>query len=92
LGRLSKRREALIRKALRHAGVSDELAFSAEIDARETGFIAGVERASRYSVPSHLVDAPRLHVRLTWPVKVAGPLCIGRGRFSGLGLFVGVHR
>ncbi len=90
LERLTKRREALVRKALRHAGLGDELTFSAQIETRETGFIAGVEKASRYAVPSHLATSPRLHVKLTWPVKVAGPLCIGRGRFSGLGLFVTV--
>jgi CRISPR-associated protein Csb2 len=90
LERLMKRREALVRKALRHAGLGDELAFSAEIETRETGFIAGVEKASRYAVPSHLTASPRLHVKLTWPVKVAGPLCVGRGRFSGFGLFAAV--
>jgi len=90
LDRLVKRREALIRKALRQAGLGDELAFSAQIETRESGFIAGVEKASRYAVPSHLAKSPRLHVKLTWPVKVAGPLCIGRGRFSGLGLFAAV--
>jgi CRISPR-associated protein Csb2 len=90
LDRLMKRREALVRKALRHAGLGDDLVFSAEIETRETGFFAGVERASRYAVPSHLARTPRLHVKLTWPVKVAGPLCIGRGRFSGLGLFATV--
>lgn len=90
IGRLMNRREALVRKALTHAGLGDDLAFSAEIETRETGFFAGVERASRYSVPSHLTGSPRLHVKLTWPVKVAGPLCIGRGRFSGLGLFASV--
>jgi CRISPR-associated protein Csb2 len=88
--RLVKRREALVRKALRHAGLGDELAFSAEIETQQTGFIAGVEKASRYAVPSHLAKAPRFHVKLTWPEKVAGPLCIGRGRFSGLGLFATV--
>lgn len=90
LRRLARRREALVRKALRQAGLSDELAFSAQIEARETGFIAGVEKASRYAVPRHLATSPRLHVKLTWSVNVAGPLCIGRGRFSGLGLFA-VH-
>jgi len=88
LERLTRRREALVRKALRHAGLGDDLAFSAEIETRETGFIAGVEKASRYAVPAHLAEASRLHVRLRWPQKVAGPLCIGRGRFSGLGLFI----
>lgn len=87
LDRLMKRREALVRKALRHAGLGDDLAFSAKIETREMGFIAGVEKASRYAVPSHLAGSPRLHVKLTWPAKIPGPLCIGRGRFSGLGLF-----
>lgn len=87
LERLAKRQEGLVRKALRHAGLGDELAESAEIDMRESGFIAGVENASRYAVPSHLTTSSRCHVKLTWPAKVAGPLCIGRGRFSGLGLF-----
>ncbi|MFO1321357.1 MAG: type I-U CRISPR-associated protein Csb2 [Burkholderiales bacterium] len=87
LERLMKRREALVRKALRHAGLGAELTFSADIEMRETGFFAGVEKASRFAVPSHITKSPRLHVKLTWPVKVAGPLCIGRGRFSGLGLF-----
>jgi len=89
--RLMQRREALVRKALRHAGLGDELAFTAEIETRKTGFIAGVEKASLYAVPSHLAQSPRLHVKLTWPVKVAGPLCIGRGRFSGLGLFTAIE-
>lgn len=88
--RLMKRREALVRKALRHAGLGDELAFSAQIEVRDTGFVAGVEKASRFAVPSHLARSPRLHAKLTWPVKVAGPLCVGRGRFSGLGLFAAV--
>lgn len=88
LRRLAKRREALVRKALRQAGFGDELAFSVAIETRETGFIAGVEKASRYTLPAHLAHAPRLHVKLTWPAKVAGPICIGSGRFYGLGLFV----
>ena len=87
LDRVMKRREALVRKALRHAGLGEELARSAAIETRESGFLAGIDRASRYAVPSHLVDSPRLHVKLTWPEKVGGPLCIGRGRFSGMGLF-----
>jgi len=91
LERLMKRREALVRKALRQAGLGEELANSAEIETRATGFIAGVEKASRYFVPRHLENSPRLHVKLAWPKRVPGPLCIGRGRFSGLGLFVAVN-
>ena len=54
LNRLNKRREALVRKALRQAGIGNELAFSAGIETRATDFTAGVEKASRYAVPSHL--------------------------------------
>jgi CRISPR-associated protein Csb2 len=90
LERLMRRRGDLVRKALRHAGLSDDLALSASIETRETGFLAGVDRASRYAVPSHLTKWPRLHLKLTWPERVAGPLCIGRGRYSGLGLMVPV--
>ena len=88
LEKINKRREALVRKALRHAGISDELAFSAGIETQETGFIAGVDKASRYAVPAHLAKLPLLHVKITWPHEVSGPICIGRGRFSGLGLCV----
>lgn len=90
LERLARRREALVRKALRQAGMGDDLAFSATIEMRDVGFLPGLEKASRYAVPSHLAKAPRIHVKLTWPLNVAGPICIGRGRFSGLGLLATV--
>lgn len=90
LERLMQRREALVRKALLHAGLNSDLAASATIETRESGFIAGVESASRYAPPIHLATAPRLHIKLTFPHNVAGPLCVGSGRFSGLGLFVAV--
>ena len=88
--RMQKRRESLVRKALLHAGLGEALAFSAQVELSDAGFVAGVDVASRYAVPAHLQGAPRLHVRLRWPSAVAGPLCIGSGRFSGLGLFVAV--
>lgn len=91
LGRLGRRREALVRKALLQAGLGEEIASSADIAIRETGFVAGVENASRYAVPRHLAGTPRFHLRLRWPQPVPGPLCIGRGRFSGMGLLVAVN-
>jgi CRISPR-associated protein Csb2 len=92
LERLTRRREALVRKALRQAGLGDELALSARIETGGGGFIAGVEHASKYAVPQHLAHSPRLHVRLSWLLPVCGPLCIGSGRFSGLGLFVQIRQ
>lgn len=86
LATLQRRQEELVRKALRQAGLSETLVATAAIECRATGFLAGVEPAARHAVPSHLRRYPRLHVRITFAQDVAGPLCIGRGRFSGLGL------
>lgn len=88
--RMHKRREALVRKALLHAGLGEELAFTAQVETQDAGFVAGVDLASRYAVPAHLRGAPKFHVRLKWPRAVAGPLCVGSGRFSGMGLFASV--
>lgn len=90
---LHRRTEKLLRKAIRDAGFPDELAVHADIDWRDAGFWQGTERAGSYTVPDHLTRFPRLHVRLRWrdaagqPVKVTGPICLGGGRFCGLGLF-----
>lgn len=91
LERLARRREALVRKALRHAGLPDALVFEAAIETRTTGFFAGTDRADRYAVPQHLRSFPRLHVQLRWQYDVTGPICVGRGRFSGLGLFATIQ-
>jgi CRISPR-associated protein Csb2 len=90
---LHHRTEKLLRKAIRDAGFPDELATHADLDWRDAGFWPGTERAGSYTVPDHLTRFPRLHVRLRWrdaagqPVKVAGPISLGGGRFCGLGLF-----
>ena len=43
--------------------------------------------ARRYVVGAHHCCLPRYHVRVTWPVPVRGPLCLGAGRYYGMGLF-----
>lgn len=93
LGALNQRIERLLRKAIRDAGFSEELAMHADLDWRSVGFWAGTQKAANYTVPDHLARFPRLHVRLRWrdaagnPVRVPGPICLGGGRFYGLGLF-----
>jgi CRISPR-associated protein Csb2 len=90
---LDRRIEALLRKAILQAGFSRALAENAELEWRTVGFWAGTERSDRYDVPKHLRAYPRFHVRVGWrdenwqPVSVRGPICIGGGRFGGLGLF-----
>jgi CRISPR-associated protein Csb2 len=95
LDKLDGRIDYLLRKAIRQAGYSDALAEHAEIEWRNVGFWPGTEFASRYDFPSKLRRFRRLHVRITWrdsagsPIRVPGPICLGGGRFVGLGLFAG---
>ncbi len=93
LGFLNDRVDALLRKAIVHSGFSQTLANHAELEWRKVGFWPGADLAMRYGVPDHLKRFPRFHVRLHWrdanerPVEVPGPVCLGGGRFYGLGLF-----
>ncbi len=93
LDKLYSRTEALLRKAITQAGLSQELADHANLEWRKVGFWAGAEMADRYGVPQHLKCFPRFHVRIQWrnaqnkPVSIPGPICLGGGRFYGLGLF-----
>ena len=92
---LDRRSDYLLRKSIRHAGLPEELARHAEIEWRGVGFWPGTDVASRYVVPGYLRRFRRLHVRITWrdssgnPISVPGPICLGGGRFQGLGLFAG---
>jgi CRISPR-associated protein Csb2 len=97
LARLDRRIEFLLRKAIRQAGYSEELAQHAEIQWRPGGFWPGTELASRYEFPEKLRRFRRLHVRITWrdtacqPISIPGPICLGGGRFHGLGLFAAIN-
>jgi CRISPR-associated protein Csb2 len=96
--KLDERIERLLRKALLEAGLPPQLVADANLEWRGTGFLPGVDLASRYSVPDQCRRFRQVHVRVTWreqapdgtlrPKKIAGPLCLGSGRYSGLGLFV----
>jgi len=85
--------EELLRKAIRQAGYSETLAQFAEIEWRGVGYWPGLDLAAHYSVPEYLRHFPRYHVRIHWKdaagnsLPLRGPLCLGGGRFGGLGLF-----
>jgi CRISPR-associated protein Csb2 len=85
--------ESLLRKAIRQAGFSESLARHAELDWRPAGYWPGADLALRYAVPDYLRAYPRYHVLIRWrdergqPVALPGPICLGGGRFVGLGLF-----
>ncbi len=90
---LERRIEFLLRKAIEQAGISKELARHAAIEWQTVGFWPGTELATRYSFPNKSRRHRRLHVRITWrdasgrPIAMPGPICLGGGRFHGLGLF-----
>ena len=93
LEKLDSRIDFLLRKAIRQAGYSQELAKAAEIEWRGVGFWPGTDLAVRYNYPEKLRRFRRVHVRIAWrdasgrPLAMPGPICLGGGRFHGLGLF-----
>ena len=93
LERLHDRIDGLIRKAITQAGFPQALTTHAELEWRVSGFWPGTDLASRYGVPDHLKRYPRYHVKVTWrdsagrPLHISGPICLGGGRFYGIGLF-----
>ena len=97
LERLDRRIDSLLRRAIRQAGFSELMATHAELDWRASGFWPGTAMAAQYAVPEHHRRFRRLHLRITWrdasgqPVEIPGPVCIGGGKFTGMGLFAGVH-
>jgi len=93
LERLDTRIDGLLRKAIVQAGFSQELADNALVEWRKVGFWPGSEPAERYGTPAHLKRFPTYHVKIRWrdaqlhAVEIPGPICLGGGRFYGLGLF-----
>lgn len=84
---LEKRINHLLRKALRQDGYPEEVIKNAQFEWRGAGFISGTDMATNYAVPSQHRRFRRLHVRVVFDRPISGPLCIGGGRFTGLGLF-----
>lgn len=90
---LDRRIDSLIRKAIVQAGLGDGLAALAELWWQAEPYWRGGAMAQHYGVPSHVRGFPVFHVRIRWrdevgrPVEVKGPVCVGRGRFYGVGLF-----
>jgi CRISPR-associated protein Csb2 len=93
LEKLDARIDALLRKAIRQAGYSEVLATHAELDWRSSGFWPGTALASHYAAGDQHRRYRKLHIRITWraadgsAIEVPGPICIGSGKFTGMGLF-----
>lgn len=93
LSKLDQRIDLLIRKAIRQAGFSEVLSTHAELDWRSSGFWPGTALATQYAAGDQHRRYRRLHVRITWrdttgsAIEAPGPICIGSGKFTGMGLF-----
>lgn len=93
LARLDDRIDSLLRKAIRQVGYSEALATHAELDWRSSGFWPGTALSSHYAVGDQHRRYRRLHVQITWrkpdgsPLSLPGPICIGGGKHTGMGLF-----
>lgn len=83
--------ERLLRRALVHAGIAPELAEAAFLEWGREGYRPGVEFATCYQRPQG-AHRLRYHVRVRWPIPVAGPLVVGAGRYRGLGVLAGQTR
>jgi CRISPR-associated protein Csb2 len=77
------RAEQLVCKALAQAGIDS----SASIEISRVPFWAGTMNARDYEPRAKLAHYPRWHVRLAFDRPWTGPLAIGAGRHSGLGVF-----
>lgn len=84
--RAEERTLNLLRRALLQAGLPSGLVEAAQLEWRSVGYRPGVEQTSRFA-PLPPIRMPSYHVRVRWPVPVAGPLAVGCGRYRGYGLF-----
>ncbi len=73
------RAEALVRKALGHAGVDQHCAIALS----RVPYILGTDHAHRYHPRAKLAHYPAWHVRLTFDQPCTGPLSLGAGRHAG---------
>jgi|GEM_PF-1552226 len=74
----------LVRRALRIQGIPASIADDCSIQVSATPFLPKTHRAEKYSATG---KSFRIHARLTFPCPVEGPVILGDGRYSGMGLF-----
>jgi CRISPR-associated protein Csb2 len=94
--KINSKTDGLLRKSIIHAGFPEFLADNAKLEWRKTGFLLGTKRIGDYGIPKYIKEKnhPLYHVHIEWKnengdkIKVPGPICLGDGRFRGIGLFV----
>lgn len=94
LRKLDKRIDSLLRRAIRQAGYPETLVTHAKIEWSSSGFLPGIGMAAEYSAGDQHRRYRRLHVKIHWhsenndPLEIHGPIYLGSGKFSGMGIFV----
>jgi CRISPR-associated protein Csb2 len=81
--RITQEVSRLIRKALIRQGLPEEAAMETSIAVSATPFLTKTHRAEHYGYEG---KSYRSHLNLSFPCEVLGPLIIGDGRYSGMGL------
>ncbi|MCH8244053.1 MAG: type I-U CRISPR-associated protein Cas5/Cas6, partial [Planctomycetes bacterium] len=79
-----KKRDALVLKAIRQAGIPVEAVESFTL--RKAPFWPGSQHPREYRRPSYLRHYPAWHMYIRFRQPVSGPLMIGAGRHGGLGV------
>lgn len=87
LERLDRRTLDLIWRGFHQAGWTSDALHGAEVEYRPVGWFRGLDLAGRYEDLPPL-KFPRLHIRVSFPRPVHGPLAVGAGRYRGFGLFI----
>ncbi|MFA6386833.1 MAG: type I-U CRISPR-associated protein Csb2 [Candidatus Paceibacterota bacterium] len=78
----------LVRKGFLQAGFPEALLEGTIVEWQKEGLLPGVPHCRDFTVSRHHTHCPRYHVRVTFPQPVTGPVCVGDGRFYGMGLFL----
>lgn len=83
--RITEERRAVlaVQQALRHADVP---AIAVNVKAQHEPYAARGKRAEAFAEGTRFAQARLWHVAITFDRAVSGPLCIGDGRFVGLGV------
>lgn len=87
--RRSRKAVGLVLKALGQAGYTTPVA---GVSIQAEPVFAGAAMAREYIVADHLRRWPRVHVIVQFAEQVRGPVVVGAGRHSGLGVFAALQR
>ncbi|MBI2527867.1 MAG: type I-U CRISPR-associated protein Cas5/Cas6 [Candidatus Rokubacteria bacterium] len=86
--RRSRKAAGLVLKALGQAGYPTPVA---EVSVQAEPVFAGAAMSREYVVAEHLRHWPRVHVIVRFSERVPGPVIVGAGRHSGLGVFAALE-